>query len=400
MELHIAQKMQGLQPSAIREFFKYAADPSVISMAAGNPDTSSLPAGAIREIMSEVMREDVDKALGYSISEGHPPLRDALKDYLRESYGCFDPARDELLVFSGGQQCIDLTCRVLCDQGDTIICEDPSFTNSINSFRSNGAKVVGVPMQENGIHIGLLEAALKEHTNARFLYLIPNFQNPTGYTMSLEKRRACYELAKRYGLPILEDDPYGDLRFGGEHLPAIKTMDDEGIVLYARTFSKLLAAGIRAAYMSFPKALTGCLTVAKQCADVHTSMLSQLLCHRFLTQRDMPGHIREIAKVYERKCGAMLGALEKLPPDQISFSRPQGGLFVWATLHGLPDGQDFAFRLVREKKVAVVPGSAFFIDQGIRPNFRMTFASANEEQIAKGIGAIGELLREQSGGGV
>lgn len=392
MNFYISNKMSGMRPSAIREFFKYAADPAVISMSAGSPAPEALPTRAIREIMDGIMREDLQKALGYSISEGYPPLRESLKIHLRERYASFDENRDELIVTSGAQQCMDLICRVLCDEGDVVICEDPSFTGSVNCFRSYGIRVVGVPMEEDGISVEQLEQALKEHGSARFIYLIPNFQNPTGYTMSLNKRRACYDLAKKHGVPILEDDPYGDLRFSGEPLPAIKTMDEDGIVLYARTFSKVLSAGIRVGYLSFPKELLGPLTVAKQCADVHTGMLSQLLCHRFLTQCDLAEHIREIGEIYGRKCALMLGELDKLPPGKINYTQPEGGLFVWAALHGSQSADDFATRLVKEKKVAVVPGSAFFADMAPGPNFRMTFAAPAEEQIVKGISAIAELL--------
>ena len=394
MEFYISKKMRGVQPSAIREFFKFAAEPGIISLTAGNPAPEALPIDAMRKIMSEIMGAvDVQKTLGYGISEGYAPLRDSLKAYMRDEYGCFDEARDDIIVTAGSQQCMDLACRVLCDEGDAVICEAPSFTGAMNSFRSYGVNLAGVPMQEDGIDTQLLEQALKEHKNVRFLYLIPNFQNPTGYTMSLEKRKICYELAKKHGVPILEDDPYGDLRFKGEAIPAIKTMDADGIVLYARSFSKVLAAGIRVGYMSFPKELAGKLTVAKQCADVHTGTLSQLLCYHFLTQRDMAGHLREISGIYGRKCAVMLGELEKLPADRISFSRPSGGLFVWATLHGVEDARDFVMRLVEEKKVVAVPGSGFFADQRPGPNFRMTFAGASEEQIIYAIRAIGEILK-------
>lgn len=392
MEYYISKKMQTMKPSSIREFFKYAADPEVISLSAGSPCPEALPVEQIREIMRAVMDEDIEKALVYNISEGYPPLREALKAFVRDRYGSFTDD-DDLLVLSGAQQCMDLSCKILCDEGDVVICEDPSFTGSVNAFRSYGVQLVGIPMEEDGIDMEALEKALQENKKVRFIYLIPNFQNPTGYTMSLAKRRRCYELAKTYGVHILEDDPYGDLRFEGENLPSIKSMDTEGIVLYAKTFSKILSAGIRVGYLTLPRALSSHMSIAKQIADVHTGMLSQLLCYRFLTEYDIGRQIEDARKIYRRKATLMLDELSKLPADKISFTRPQGGLFVWCTLPGLEDAGEFVMRLVREKKVAVVPGNGFFARQKLpKPHFRISFASPSDEQIVTAMRAIGELL--------
>ena len=391
MEFTVSQNLQGIARSAIEEFFKHSADPAFVPMAMGNPDPDAAPRGLLRELLEAVAREDVDQALSYSVGPGYTPLRDLLKDHLA-AQNCFDSSADELMVVSGSLQSADLLCRALCNRGDVIICEQPSFVGCLNTFRSNGATLVGVPTAEDGIDIPLLEQALAEHRNARFIYLIPNFQNPTGYTMSLEKRVAAYGLAKKYGVPIFEDDPYGDLRFAGQPVPAIKTLDRDGLVFYARSFSKILSAGMRAAYLTFPKSLFGPLYLAKQCADIHTGMLAQLLCYRFLTARDLPAHLAEITQVYRRKCALMRGELEKLPADKIAFSRPEGGLFVWLTLLGGEDGEAFALRLVREKKVAVVPGSAFFTDQRANPHFRITFSALRDAQIVRGVQAIGEAF--------
>jgi 2-aminoadipate transaminase len=393
MDFYISQKMKDMKPSAIREFFKYAADPGVISMAAGNPCPEALPLASIRKAMQDIMAKDIEKALVYNISEGYPPLREALKSYLRDTYNSFTDD-DDLIVFSGAQQCMDIVTKVLCDEGDAVICEDPSFTGSLNTFRAYGVKPFGVPINESGINLELLEKALNEQKNVRFIYVIPNFQNPTGYTMTLETRKGVYALAKKYGVPILEDDPYGDLRFAGENIPTIKSMDTDGIVLYARSFSKVLAAGIRVGYLAFPKSLAGMLTVGKQSSDVHTSMMAQLLAHRFLTEHDIGAHISSIKEIYRRKCGLLLGELSKLPEDKIKFSRPQGGLFVWANLLKIADSSDFIMRLVKEKKVAMVPGSAFFAQSTVSGAFRMTFAAPSDQQIVTGIGKLSELMQE------
>ena len=391
MNYYISKKTSGVSPGIIGTVLKYASDPSVISMAAGSPSPEALPVQAIRAIMDEIMADDIQKALVYSLSEGFPPLREKLKVYLRED-GRFSD-NDDLFIVSGSQQSIDLACRVLCEEGDVIICEEPSFIGALTCFRSYGVNIAGVPIREDGIDLDLLEKALKENDRVRFIYLIPNFQNPTGYTMSLEKRRACYELAKRYNVLILEDDPYGDLRFEGEALPSIKSMDKDGIVLYARTFSKILSAGIRVGYFTLPKPLMSSMMVAKQSADVHSGMVSQLLCYRFITEYDINAHLKAIGAIYGRKCRLMLNELGKLPADKISFSKPKGGLFVWATLLDGQDGGDFSLNLVKEKKVAVVPGSSFCTASGaVSPSIRMTFAAPSDEQIVRGIAALGEML--------
>jgi 2-aminoadipate transaminase len=290
---------------------------------------------------------------------------------------------------------MDLVCKTLCNEGDTIICEDPSFIGSLNCFRSYNANLVGVPMEDDGVELNALEAAIKANPNTRFLYLIPNFQNPTGITMSMAKRKAAYELAKRYGVLILEDNPYGDLRFEGEALPTIKSMDTEGIVIYAGTFSKILSTGMRVGYLVAPQELMVKIVVAKQCTDVHSSMLGQLLCHRFLTGKDISAHVEANKKIYGEKCGLMLAEMEKNFPAGVSWTKPQGGLFIWCTMPSHIDGADFATRLVRDHKVCVVPGSAFAVHPGPHQNcFRMNFSTPSQEKIIKGVGIAGKLLRE------
>ncbi|MCL2057063.1 MAG: PLP-dependent aminotransferase family protein [Oscillospiraceae bacterium] len=396
MEYRISNRMQGLRPSAIREIFKYAGDPSVISLAAGDPAPESLPVAEMKEILSALLDENPMAALLYSQSEGHPPFRAAVKEYAARVYGAFGPD-DELIITSGAQQCMDLTCKTLCNEGDTIICEDPSFIGSLNCFRSYNVNLVGVPMEHDGIDLEKLEAALKSNPHTRFLYLIPNFQNPTGITMSMEKRRAVYELAKMHGVLILEDNPYGDLRFEGENLPAIKSMDTEGIVIYAGTFSKILSTGMRVGYLIAPRELMGKIVVAKQCTDVHTGMLGQLLCHRFLAERDICAHVEANKKIYAEKCRLMLGEMEKGFPAGVTWTKPQGGLFIWCTMPKHVDGADFAMRLVRDHKVCVVPGGAFAVDSKSAAHancFRMNFSTPSPEKIIKGVGIAGNLLRE------
>lgn len=396
MVYFISDKMNSLKPSAIREIFKYAGDPAVISLAAGSPAPEALPVERIRRIMAEVLEEHPDAALQYSQSEGYPPFREAVRDYLDKSYGIVRDF-DRILITSGAQQCMDLVTKVLCNEGDAILCEDPSFIGSLNCFRSYGANLVGIPLKEDGISLEGLERALKATERVRFVYLIPNFQNPTGITMSLEKRKAVYELARRYDTFILEDNPYGDLRFAGDPLPPIKSFDEEGRVFYAGTFSKILSPGVRAGYLVAPEGFFGKLVVAKQCTDVHTSMLAQLLCHRFLTGTDIPAHLEETSGIYARKCGLMLSELERSFPKTVTWTKPQGGLFIWVTLPGGIDSAAFATRLVQEKKVCVVPGTAFCaVADAPSSAVRLNFSTPTDENIAHGIRLTAELLTEMS----
>jgi len=250
-------------------------------------------------------------------------------------------------------------------------------------------------MQPDGIDIQKLEAAIKANPNTRLLYLIPNFQNPTGITMSTEKRRAVYDIAKRYGILILEDNPYGDLRFAGKHIPAIKTLDTDGIVIYAGSFSKILSTGMRVGYLIGPKALMSKIIVAKQCADVHTSMLSQLLCYRFLAQYDISAHIEQTVKIYADKNALMLREIKEHFPVEIKYTTPQGGLFIWCEMPQGIDGDAFATNLVREHKVCVVPGSAFAVHSGAHNNcFRMNFSMPTPQKISAGIHIAGDVLHE------
>lgn len=244
MDYKFSDKVSKLQASAIREILKFTADPEVISFAAGNPAPEAFPKERIAEISAELLRDDPILALQYSVTEGYTPLRDLLKDWTTEK-GCFHKEFDDLIITSGGQQANELSCKVLLNEGDTLLCESPSFIGSLNAFRSYNVHLKGIEMEEDGIDIGKLEDALRTEKNVKLLYVIPNFQNPTGKTMSLAKRKAVYELACKYDFIILEDDPYGELRFAGENVPTIKSFDTEGRVIYSSTFSKIISSGFR-----------------------------------------------------------------------------------------------------------------------------------------------------------
>lgn len=394
MEYKFSDKIAALKPSAIREIFKSLTDPTIISFAAGNPASESFPVAELERIGADIFANSPVTALQYSITEGYPALREAIAKRLRDRFSVGNES-DSTIVVSGGQQGIELACKVLCNEGDAVICENPSFIGALNAFRSNGAVTVGVPMELDGIDVYALEAVIKSTPRAKMLYLIPTFQNPSGITMSLEKRRAVYELALKYGLIIFEDNPYGELRFSGEDIPTIKSMDTEGIVIYCSSFSKILSAGMRVGYVCAPEAIISKMVVAKQSEDVHTNIFFQILCHRYITECDLDGHIDGIRKLYRRKCELMLECIDReIPSGKVSFTRPNGGLFIWGTLSCTDDCSPLVASAIA-KKVAVVPGSTFNCDTSLpSPSFRLNYSTPSDEQITEGIKRLGEAIKE------
>ena len=393
MNYTFSDKIAELKPSAIREIFKSLTDPTIISFAAGNPAPESFPVSELATLSEEIFQTNASAALQYGITEGYAPLRQAVEKRQKERFGTVRNG-DSTLIVSGGQQGIELTCKVLCNEGDTVICEDPSFIGALNSFRSNGAKTVGVPMESDGISINALEQILRTSKNAKLLYLIPTFQNPSGITMSLEKRYAVLALAKKYGVIILEDNPYGELRFAGEDIPTIKSLDTEGLVVYCSSFSKILSAGMRVGFVIAPEEIAKKLAVAKQGEDVHTNLFFQMLCHAYMERYDLDGHIRRINDLYRRKCNLMLSCIdEHIPAERVSFTRPEGGLFIWGTIRNCTDSSLLVQKAL-EQKVAVVPGSAFLCDTtATSPSFRLNYSTPSDEQIVEGIGRLGAVIR-------
>ncbi len=395
MNYIFSDKIASLQPSAIREILKHTADPSVIPFAAGNPAPDAFPIQEVQRITAEILAENPIAALQYSVTEGYPALITVMKDFLKSHNHINSSNPNEVIITSGAQQGIELSCKVLCNEGDAVICEDPSFIGSLNSFRSYHTRLVGVEMEQDGISIEKLEQALKTTPNAKLIYLIPNFQNPSGITMSLAKRKAVYELACRYNVMILEDNPYGDLRFEGEDIPAIKTLDTENRVIYCGSFSKILAPGLRVGYVCAPKPVIAKITVAKQCSDVHTNILSQMICHRFMTQCDIEAHLKRLRQIYAGKCRLMLDGIKANFHPSVAYTKPQGGLFLYCTLPGGADMVKFCTTAVAEHKVAVVPGTAFLADESAgTQSFRLNYSTPSDGQIVRGLEILGELTKK------
>lgn len=393
MKYTFSNKVSNLKPSAIREIFKYAADPEVISLSAGNPAPEAFPTKEIAEISAKILAENPIGALQYSVTEGYTPLRNHLKSYMKSKYG-IGKEQDDLIITSGAQQVMDLSTKALCNEGDTILCEAPSFIGSLNSFRSYGANLRGIPVEEDGINIEALESALKTEKNVRFIYVIPNFQNPSGVTMSLEKRKAVYTLAKQYGVLILEDNPYGDLRYSGEDIPSIKSLDTDGIVIYAGSFSKVLSPGMRVGWCVAPKEIVQKMVVCKQGQDVHTNIWSEMVAYEYMANYDFEAHLTYLRDLYRKKLTLMLALMDEHLAPQITYNKPEGGLFIWCQLPKHVDMMDFCKQAVL-RKVCVVPGNAFLTDENETSHaFRVNFSTPTDEQLKKGVELLGQLVKE------
>lgn len=393
MEYNISNRMSGLQGSAIREIFKYAADKEVISLAGGNPAPELFPNEELSKIAEEMLAKNPVLSLQYGITEGYTPLREAVKERLQKKEN-IGSENDDVIIVSGGQQGIELTTKVLINEGDTIIVEEPSFIGATNAFRSYGANLAGVPMDQDGMNMEALEKVIKENKNVKLIYTIPTFQNPMGVTMSLEKRKKLYEIALKYNVLILEDNPYGELTFDGTKLPTIKSMDTEGIVIYSGSFSKILAPGLRLGFLSANKQILAKVVIAKQVSDVHTAMLPQLLAYEFITRFDLDELITKMRSLYAHKCKVMLDAIKQYFPQGVTCTKPNGGLFIWCDLGHDIDTLALSKKAI-EKKVVYVPGNTFMVDMSQKCTaLRLNYSTMSDEKIVEGIRRLGEVFTE------
>ena len=393
MEYIFSDRVQSLKPSAIREIFKYASDPTVVSLSAGNPSPEAFPTKEIAEISQRIFQDDPISALQYSVTEGYSPLREFMTDYMKSRHNVGSEL-DDILITSGAQQIMDLSSKAILNEGDVVICENPSFIGSLNTFRSYNARLVGVELEKDGINIEALENALKTEKRAKFIYTIPNFQNPSGVTMSEEKRHAVYELAKKYGVLIIEDNPYGDLRFSGDFLPRIKSFDTEGLVIYSGSFSKVISPGMRVGYTIAPKEIIQKMVVCKQGQDVHTNIWSQLVCHEFLTKYDFDAHLARLRSIYREKAAYTMTLMDENLLPNITYQKIDGGLFLWCDLPERTDMQKFCLDAVKNK-VCVVPGTAFMANPEDKTNsFRINYSTPTNDQLKKGIEILGKMAKE------
>ena len=387
----MAERVKSLKASAIREIFKIVGQPGMISMAGGIPSPSVFPTEAFAKISEDILSNNGASALVYGVTEGYKPLIEKVEAINKQKNIGRD--FDTTIITTGAQQAIDLACKAYVNEGEGIIVEDPSFIGSLNSFRSYNAKLYGAPVLSDGIDTDKVEELLKTE-NIKLIYVIPTFQNPTGITMSLDKRKKLLELAEKYDCYILEDNPYGDLRFTGEDIPTIKSMDENGRVIYVGSFSKTLAPGLRVGFAVAHADVMDRIVVVKQVNDVHTTLLTQMMVDRFLAEYDFDEQIKKGSDLYKSQCECMLNAMDKYFPEGVTYTRPEGGIFLWVTLPEGVNTNDLLLKCV-EKKVAFVPGNSFMIDIEKPTNtFRLNYSTMSNENIEIGIQRIAEILKE------
>lgn len=394
MQYTFSDRIQHVKPSAIREILKYAAThPDVIALSTGSPANEAVPVEEIHAIAEQIFREMPIAGLQYSMTEGYPPLRESTKRRLKEEFH-IGRDFDDLIITTGGQQGLSLTPNILCNPGDTVIVEAPTFVSGINAMRIHGANVVGIEMDGEGIRLDALERAIQTEQNVKLLYLIPTFQNPSGKTMSLARRKEVYQLCVRRGIMILEDNPYGELRFRGEDIPTFKSMDEEGIVIYNGSYSKILSAGMRVGFIMAQRDVLQRLTIAKQFSDCHTNIFFQIVTDQWLRTANVSAHIEKIRSIYRKRCDFMIELLEKHLDKRVTFTRPDGGLFLWCTLPEGCDSQALSEAALK-KGVAFVPGRDFMVDSDAPcRDFRLNFSTPSYEAMETGVLRLAEAVRE------
>lgn len=390
MKYEFTNRMANVKASAIREILKATADPKMISFAGGNPAAEAFPVKEIQEISQDILKNEPISVLQYGITEGDNNLIEAAIQFFNRKEEAFKVG-DKMIITSGSQQIMEFAAKCLCNEGDVVICENPSFLGALNAFKSLGAVLRGIEYKDGELDLEDLEKALNENPKPKFMYLIPNFQNPSGLTMSLETRKKVLDLAKKYEVLILEDNPYGDLRFEGEDIPSIKSLDHDGLVIYAASLSKIIAPGMRIACCMGPEEVVSKFTVAKQASDVHSNLWAQRVMARYLKEYDMDEHIRTIREIYKKKCYLMLDEMKKYFHPDVQYTIPTGGMFIWVTLPHNIDMQVFVKEALKQN-VAVVPGNAFLDDDTKEcHSFRMNFSTPTDEKIKQGVKILGDL---------
>lgn len=386
-----AKRLDGVSGSAIRELFKLAGDPEIISFGGGNPSKDSFPVDVIRDITDKKLKDEGKILLQYGGTEGYMPLRKAYLEHLAGPKGVKGEI-DNVLITTGSMQGLDLTLKALVDPGDVVLVESPTFLGALQAFNIAQAKLVGVPMDDEGVIIEELEALIKQH-HPKLFYCIPTFQNPTGKTLSEPRRRKIAALAAQYDVTVIEDDPYCDLRYSGEPMPCIKQFDEADKVILMNSFSKIISPGIRVGVALGRKELIRKMTICKQCTDTHTPLLTQAIAAEFLERGLLPGHLKKILPAYAVQLNTMLDCADEFFPATAKITRPQGGLFVWCELAEGVSGEAVFKKAVSEYKVAFVPGEHFYCDGTGKNTIRLNFSSETPEKIKIGMERLGKAIK-------
>jgi 2-aminoadipate transaminase len=389
-------RVAGMHASEIRELLKLLDRPEMISFAGGLPNPDAFPIEKMKRVVSHVMEVHAREALQYGTTEGHAKLRNVICGGMNDHYGVSGLDAKNIMITNGSQQAMNLLSQLFLNPGDIVLTSDPTYLGAILTFRSYQAEIESVPLDEQGIRVDLLKERLaslaKRQTLPKFIYLIPSFQNPTGVTIPEENRREIYRLIERYGVLLIEDDPYGLLRFEGSHMPLLKSMDVSDQVIYLGTFSKILAPGYRVAWMIAPEEIIAKATIAKQAQDLCTNTFGQYCVFEAIYHDVLFPHIAEIIRLYKGKRDCMLAAMDRYFPESVSYTRPQGGMFLWVTLPETYDALEMLKKAIGQN-VAYVVGAPFFPNGGGFNTFRLNYSYASDDHIEEGIRRLAEVIK-------
>jgi DNA-binding transcriptional MocR family regulator len=385
--------MEKVEPSAIKELLALGADPSIISFGGGYPDASLFPAAQLEQVFREVIRAPGGAAMQYAPSDGLPRLREQIAQLMVADGTACRP--EDVLILQGSQQGLDFAAKMLVDPDDVIITEDPTFLGALIAFNPSQPRYAAVPVDSDGMRMDALEEALRSNPRARMIYTVPDFQNPTGVTLSLDRRHRLVELANAHDVIVLEDTPYRHIRFAGETLPTLKSLDTQGRVIHLGSFSKVLVPGLRIGWAVASPLLLEKMALLKVAADTQTSTLNMAAASLFLDRFDLTAHVTMLQKAYRHKKEVMLDAIRQHFPQDVTMTDPEGGLFTWATF---PDGFDATAFMkdvaLPQARVAYVPGATFFPVTEQANHARINYSAQSEDRIREGIAALGKVLRQ------
>lgn len=393
MAVRFADRMGKIEGSAIRELLKLTARPEVISFAGGMPAPELFPVEEMKKVSVAVLEEQGRVALQYTSTEGYLPLRQKIADRMNNTLKT-NVGPDDILITSGSQQGLDFSGKTFIDRGDVILCESPSYMGALNAMKAYEPEFIEIDTDNDGMIMEDLEKVLASNDKVKMIYVIPDFQNPSGRTWPLERRLKFMEIINKYEIPVVEDNPYGELRFDGESLPSLKSLDTKGLVIYLGTFSKIFCPGYRLGWTCASPKILGKFNICKQGADLQASTISQMEVSKFMDMYDLDEHVEKIKACYVKRRDIMLKTMKEEFPDCVEFTHPQGGLFTWVTFPEEINAGEMAKKCL-EKNVAYVPGESFYPNGGVYNTCRLNYSNMPEEKIVEGIKRMGEVLREE-----
>ena len=392
MEYKFASRMDRMKASEIRELLKLTARPEIISFAGGLPAPELFPVKEIAQVSHDLVLKEGQKLLQYATTEGRPTLREKIAKRMTEKYKT-PVVADDILITTGSQQCLDFAGKLFLDPGDVVLCESPSYLGALNAFNAYQPVFKEVPTDGEGIIPEELDKILASTPKCKFIYVIPDFQNPTGICWSLERRKKFIEVINKYDLPVFEDNPYGELRYRGESFPTLKSMDTKGLVSFLGTFSKIFCPGLRLGWIAGPHAIVEKFVMIKQSADLHTSNFDQGVADAYMDTYDLDAHVKEIVELYGHRRDLILKTMEEEFPEGVEFTRPDGGLFLWVTVP-----EDVSARKVFDKcieqKVAAVIGDAFYPNDKTDRSMRVNYSCMPDDKIVEGVKRMAKAIKE------